>query len=112
MAGIGTKFGSTSSNDTEPNMLMAAEKAKPGKDRSIRYHNTGFANARVKATCSVDCQGSRRYIRQPEPVRLMRRLNLTTANAMPTKTPILRTAEYHIGPRPLSVEEGGLAACV
>ncbi len=31
--------------------------------------------------------------------------NLTTAKAMPTNTPMLRTVEYHIGPKPLSVAE-------
>jgi hypothetical protein len=58
---MGTKFGSTSSSAIVPIVLTATEKMNPGDDRSMRYHNTGFANASVKATCKVDCQGIRRY---------------------------------------------------
>ena len=50
------------SNTTVPTMLMATEKTKPGEDRSIRYQRTGFARARVRATCNVDCHGIRRLI--------------------------------------------------
>jgi hypothetical protein len=39
-------------------MPTADENANPGIDLSIRYHSTGFANASVKETCKVDCQGS------------------------------------------------------
>lgn len=77
-------------------------------DRSIRYHNTGFASASVKATCNVDCHGSRLCGNgQHDDQGRSGAGCLTTANAIPTKAPILRTAEYHNGPSPLSVAKPG-----
>lgn len=36
------------------------ESRKPVEVRSIRYHRTGFARARVREACVVDSQGRRR----------------------------------------------------
>lgn len=60
IAGSGTKLGSTRSKTTVPTVLTTAENAKPGRDRSMMYHRTGLARAKVNATWSVDCHGSRR----------------------------------------------------
>ncbi len=43
---------------TEPARLRAAERRKPGFDRSIRYHKNGLARARATDTCIVEAQGS------------------------------------------------------
>lgn len=37
------------------------DRKNPDRVRSIRYHRTGFARARVTEACVVDSHGSRRY---------------------------------------------------
>lgn len=41
-----------------PAMPTIVEREKPVFVRSIKYHRTGFARARVTEACVVDCQGS------------------------------------------------------
>ena len=57
-AGDGTILGLMPSRATVPPTPTTVESKNPVLDRSTRYHNTGFARARVRDTCSVDCHGS------------------------------------------------------
>jgi hypothetical protein len=61
IAGDGTMSGLIPNNTNVPAIPTTVERMKPGFDRSIRYHSTGFTSARVNETCSVDCQGNRLY---------------------------------------------------
>lgn len=61
VAGEGTIPGLTPSNTAVPVRPTTVERTKPGLERSMRYHKTGFASASVRETWSVDCQGSLRY---------------------------------------------------
>ena len=62
MAGEGTIWGFTPNSTVVPVIPMNAERIKPGLERSIRYHRTGFTSASVKETWKVDCHGSLRLI--------------------------------------------------
>jgi len=84
VAGDGTISGLMPSNAKVPAMPTSEDSRNPGFDLSTKYHNTGFARARVKETCSVDCQGS-----------------FLMAKAMPTNAPILRTTGFQSAPNPL-----------
>lgn len=50
MAGTGTKLGFMIARRMVPTVDSVVEKAKPGIDRSIKYHSTGLANASVDET--------------------------------------------------------------
>ena len=53
-------FGLESRRRAVPVVPTAVEKRKPGFDRSIRYHRTGFTTARVKDAWRVEAHGSLR----------------------------------------------------
>src|SRR2546423_11946522 len=57
-AGEGTMLGLMPSRARVPPIPTTVDNQNPVFDRSIRYHNTGFARANVSETCSVDCHGS------------------------------------------------------
>lgn len=61
VAGEGIMSGFETSNKAVPVAPTAVERMKPGFERSIRYHNTGFTSARVRLACRVDVQGSFLY---------------------------------------------------
>ena len=54
---MGTNDGLMSSESSAPPTLTISDNANPGFERSMMYHRTGFAIARVSETCKVDCQG-------------------------------------------------------
>lgn len=56
----GTSSGFNPNTTLIPATATALASMKPVEERSIRYHNTGFARARVSEACVVDCQGRRR----------------------------------------------------
>lgn len=57
-AGINSGFRPTTT--LMPANPTVVERRKPVEVRSIKYHKTGFARARVREACVVDCQGRRR----------------------------------------------------
>lgn len=57
-AGEGTMAGFTPNTIAVPIMPTNDERAKPGLERSMRYHKTGLTRAKVREACKVDCQGS------------------------------------------------------
>ena len=54
----GTSSGRRPSITSMPATPTSVDRQKPVLVRSIRYHRTGFAKARVRDACVVDCQGS------------------------------------------------------
>ena len=46
-----------------PPTPTTVDSKNPVFERSIKYHNTGFARASVSETCKVDCHGSFLWIR-------------------------------------------------
>jgi hypothetical protein len=41
--------------------VTMSEQERPGFERSSMYQRAGLTRARVNVSCSVDCQGNRRY---------------------------------------------------
>ena len=59
-AGAGTIPGFVPRSTAVPVSPTTEESTRPGLDRSMMYHSTGFTSASVSETCSVDCHGSLR----------------------------------------------------
>lgn len=57
-AGVGMNSKFSPISNTEPAEPTAAERRKPGFDRSIRYHRKGLTIAKVMETCIVDAHGT------------------------------------------------------
>ena len=57
-AGEGTISGLMPSRASVPPTPTTVDSKNPVFERSIKYHNTGFARASVSETCKVDCHGS------------------------------------------------------
>lgn len=45
-----------------PKVPIIEDRMKPGRDRSTRYHSTGFIRVRANETCRVDVQSSFRWL--------------------------------------------------
>lgn len=100
-AGDGIISGLSDSSTAVPTTPTEVERRKPGFDRSIRYQSTGLTSASVKDTCKVEVQGSFRchmLAQASSPVTH----ELTMANAIPTKAPILRTTGFQSAASPPS----------
>lgn len=59
--------GSRPSETMDPRKLTAEDRRKPVLDRSIRYHRSGLAIARVSETCIVDAHGIFRCVAVSSP---------------------------------------------
>lgn len=59
-AGVGIMSGLTPMSRREPTSPTAADRRKPGLERSMSHHNRGLTSASVTESCSVEAQGSLR----------------------------------------------------
>lgn len=62
-AGAGTISGFVTRIKAVPVTPMKDDKARPGFERSMRYHSTGFTRASVRDSWRVDCHGNFLFFR-------------------------------------------------